>query len=161
MKRIVFAASLFLATVSFHNSMGQDSIQQRQLSQLLAHYYHIKDALVGGNAGQAAVMAGEFIKTANSIDYKIISEGNINALLKDASIISEVKEIPAQRARFANLSNNMATLAKAMRLTEAPVYLQYCPMKKASWLSSAMAIENPYYGSSMLTCGEVVETIKH
>ena len=30
-------------------------------------------------------------------------------------------------------------------------------MKKAAWLSSEKQIKNPYYGSSMLTCGEVTE----
>jgi hypothetical protein len=28
-------------------------------------------------------------------------------------------------------------------------------MKKASWLSNDKAIKNPYYGSAMLTCGNV------
>jgi len=32
-------------------------------------------------------------------------------------------------------------------------------MKKAVWLSNEKAIKNPYYGSQMLTCGKVVETI--
>ena len=28
------------------------------------------------------------------------------------------------------------------------------------WLSEEQAIKNPYYGSSMLTCGKITETIK-
>ncbi|RYF82932.1 MAG: DUF3347 domain-containing protein, partial [Chitinophagaceae bacterium] len=36
----------------------------------------------------------------------------------------------------------------------------YCPMKKALWLSNEKAIKNPYYGSAMLTCGKVTETIE-
>jgi hypothetical protein len=32
-------------------------------------------------------------------------------------------------------------------------------MIKTHWLSSEKAIKNPYYGSAMLTCGEVTETI--
>ncbi|RYF79677.1 MAG: DUF3347 domain-containing protein, partial [Chitinophagaceae bacterium] len=47
--------------------------------------------------------------------------------------------------------------AKALKPGNEPIYLQYCPMKNASWLSSAKQIRNPYYGSSMLTCGEVTE----
>ncbi|RYF85874.1 MAG: DUF3347 domain-containing protein, partial [Chitinophagaceae bacterium] len=45
------------------------------------------------------------------------------------------------------------------KLSDKPVYVQYCPMKKATWLSSEKQIRNPYYGSSMLTCGEVTETL--
>jgi hypothetical protein len=158
MKKIFFLVALLAATF-IQKSFAQDSTQQYQLSQLLSQYYNIKDALVAGNGTEASAKAEEFIKTANSIDYKLISEGNINALLKDATPISEIKDIKIQREHFANLSNNMVTLAKAMKLTTQPIYQAYCPMKKANWLSSDKAIKNPYYGNAMLTCGKVVETI--
>ena len=159
MKKIILVAVAFLITASFQKSAAQDSTQQYQLSQLLSQYYNIKDALVAGNGNLASAKAEEFIKVANTIDYKLISEGNITALLKDATPISESKDIKTQREHFANLSNNMATLAKAMKLTNQPIYQAYCPMKKANWLSSEKEIKNPYYGSAMLTCGKVVETI--
>jgi len=161
MKKIFFVTVTFLATVFVQNTFAQDSTEQRQLSQLLTQYYQLKDALVAGNGNNASTRAQEFIKTANSIDYKLISEGNINALLKDATPISETKEINKQREHFANLSNNMATLAKAVKLTSDPIYMQYCPMKKTNWLSNDKAIKNPYYGNAMLTCGNVAETISH
>jgi len=159
MKKIIFAAVAFFAAVFVQKGIAQDSTEQRQFSQLLTQYYQLKDALVAGNGNNASTKAQEFIKTANSIDYKLISEDNINALLKDATPISETKDINKQREHFANLSNNMATLAKTVWLTGDPIYKQYCPMKKANWLSSEKAIKNPYYGNAMLTCGKVVETI--
>ena len=159
MKKIIFAAAAFVATTFVQKNFAQDSTQQHQLSQLLSQYYNIKNALVAGNGNEASAKAEEFIKTANSIDYKLISEGNINALLKDATPISETKEIKKQREHFANLSNNMAALAKSIKLGAQPIYQAYCPMKKANWLSSDKEIKNPYYGSAMLTCGKVVETI--
>jgi hypothetical protein len=158
MKQIFFAV-VFLATIFLQKSFAQDSIQQYQLSQLLSKYYDIKDALVAGNGNDASAKAGEFIKSVNSIDYKVISEGNINALLKDATPISETKDIKVQRQHFSNLSDNMVTLAKAVKLTTQPIYQAYCPMKKANWVSNDKDIKNPYYGNAMLTCGKVVETI--
>ena len=151
---------LFAIAIIGIKSLAQDSQQQNQLSQLLIQYYNIKDALVLGNNSNASVSAEQFIKTLNSIDYKIVSEGNINALLKDATSISEAKDIKKQRDRFANLSNNMAVLAKSVKLSFEPIYEVYCPMKKANWLSSSKEIKNPYYGSSMLSCGQVTETIR-
>jgi hypothetical protein len=159
MKKILFLATFFVAGFTQH-SYSQDTTQQQQLSQLLTHYYSIKDALVAGNSNTAALKGEAFLKTANSIDYKIISEGNINALLKDATAISESKDITKQRRHFANLSNNMAALAKVVKFTSQPIYQAYCPMKKANWLSSEKDIKNPYYGNAMLTCGKVVETIQ-
>jgi flagella basal body P-ring formation protein FlgA len=159
MKKIIFAAVAFLITATFQKSAAQDSTQQYQLSQLLSQYYNIKDALVAGNGSEASAKAIAFIKTANSIDYKLVSEGNINAFLKDASPISDTKDVKVQREHFANLSVNMATLAKGLKLSDQPVYQAYCPMKKAYWLSSDKAIKNPYFGNAMLTCGKVVDTI--
>jgi hypothetical protein len=158
MKKI-FLVVAFLVTGFIQKCFAQDSAQQKQLTQLLSHYYNIKDALVSGDGNTASSMAVGFIKITNTVDYKLISEGNINALLKDATHISETKDIKKQRAYFFNLSNNMATLAKAMKLSTQPIYQAYCPMKKATWLSKEKAIKNPYYGAEMLTCGEVVETI--
>jgi DNA-binding transcriptional regulator WhiA len=80
-------------------------------------------------------------------------------LTKEAGNISATKDLKKQREYFAGLSSNMATVARSFKLSNQPVYLQYCPMKKASWLSSEKQIKNPYYGSSMLTCGAVTETL--
>lgn len=132
---------------------------QQESSQLLSSYYNIKDALVSGNASAASAKAGEFMQTANSLNEKVLPVENKNALLKDAEQISKSKDIKQQRELFAGFSNNMAALAKAVKLTTEPVYQQYCPMKKASWLSSNKAIKNPYFGSAMLTCGKVTETL--
>ena len=148
----------FSATIFIQEAFGQDSSANNQA--LLAQYYTIKDALVAGDGSLAAAKAGDFIKIANTIDYKVISEGNINALLKDATSISETKDLNKQRQHFANLSNNMVALAKTTKLTDVPIYQQYCPMKKTNWLSNEQAIKNPYYGSAMLACGSVVETIR-
>jgi hypothetical protein len=160
MKKILLTVAIF-ATAFLQDSFAQDNTTktQTQLTQLLTSYYGIKDALVSGDAGKASASADEFVKAANGIDYKVISEGNIHALVKDAGAISESSEIKKQRGRFASLSANMITLAKATRLGTDPTYVTYCPMKKASWLSNSKTIKNPYYGNAMLSCGNVVETI--
>src|SRR5437762_309019 len=134
-KSKIFFIVTLLTTVFAQNSFAQNATQA-QPSQLLTSYYNIKDALVAGNANTAAMQAEEFVKTANGIDYKVISEGNINTLLKDAGAISESKDLKEQRTRFANLSSNMFALAKAVNLTSAPIYEAYCPMQKTYWLSS-------------------------
>jgi len=158
-KKIFFLLA-FLATVFIQQSFAQDNSKQSQPSQLLTTYFNIKDALVAGDANTAATQAEAFVKTLNGIDEKIINEGNRNALLTDAGHISETKDIKHQREHFASFSSNMAALAKAQKLSTQPIYVDYCPMKKSYWLSSESAIKNPYFGSTMLTCGKVTETLK-
>jgi Cu(I)/Ag(I) efflux system membrane fusion protein len=44
------------------------------------------------------------------------------------------------------------------------IYLMHCPMvyedRGADWLQASEPLQNPYFGSMMLTCGEVKETIE-
>lgn len=158
MKKIFFIVA-FTAAAFVQKSFAQDT-NQTQLSQVLNSYFHIKDALIKGNSNTAALQAEEFLRTANGISNRIIPEGSRNALVKDAGVISESKELQKQREAFANLSTNMYALAKSLKLTPEPIYYNYCPMNKAYWLSSDKEIKNPYYGSAMLTCGKVTETIQ-
>ena len=155
MKKIIFRVAL-IATALVQNVFAQDSPN----TQLIHSYYDIKNALVAGNANTASIKAAEFVKTLQSIDSNTIHDAARGALLKDAGDILENKDLKHQREHFTSFSTNMYTLAKTVKLTDAPVYYAYCPMKKAHWLSNEPAIRNPYFGSAMLTCGKVEETLK-
>jgi len=136
-------------------------------SNILTAYYDVKDALTADDANAAAAKAGELLKAIDNVDMSKMADKEHKAFMDlkdklsfDARHISEKKEIAHQREHFANLSSNMMTLAKAVKLSQQPIYQEYCPMKKASWLSSDQAIKNPYFGSAMLTCGKVQTTLK-
>ena len=141
------------------STVQSDVDNNPNLSQLLTSYYNIKDALVKSSVNSAVANASEFARIAKGIDPNVVSKDKLEALLKDAEQILKSKDIGKQREYFAQLSTNMYALAKEQKLSDVPVYQQYCPMKKASWLSSSITVKNPYYGSAMLTCGEVQETI--
>lgn len=147
-----------IATAFIQNSFAQDSTKT-QPAQLLNAYYKLKDALVGSNPTLAAANAEELIKAINGTDKQTLNDDARASLLKDANTIFQSKDIKLQREKFATLSSNMFELAKTVKLSAEPVYQQYCPMKKASWLSNDKAIKNPYYGSAMLTCGSVKTTL--
>jgi Protein of unknown function (DUF3347) len=149
------------------NKAASDSVKTASISQLLPIYYSIKDALVAGKSEVAATKAAEFVKAINSIDMKAFSTVDHNAFMAvneklafDAEHIAETKEIAHQRDHFKTFSDNLFNFAKTVKLSAQPVYQQYCPMKKAAWLSSEPAIKNPYYGSAMLTCGSIKATLK-
>ncbi len=154
----IFVLVAFVATLFGQRTFAQDSTKTPP-SSLLAFYYNLKDALISSNANTAAVSAAAFINAINGTDKEIIKEESRTALLSDATTISQTKDPKLQREKFATLSANLLVLAKTMKLTTEPAYLQYCPMKKAVWLSNTKAIKNPYYGSAMLTCGSIKETL--
>ncbi|MGV3685085.1 MAG: DUF3347 domain-containing protein [Daejeonella sp.] len=155
MKKIFFIVAI-IATSFTQTTFAQDKAVGS--SDILSQYYAVKDALISGNASLANAKAIEFVKSAT--DAANLPEANRVALVKDASNIAKTKDLKKQREYFSAFSENMFALAKSTKLSSEPVYQAYCPMVKASWLSSASAIKNPYYGSSMLTCGKVVETLK-
>lgn len=157
MKKILLFVTLFV-TIAAKPLFAQEG-SKTEPNKLLSLYYDIKDALVSGNATTASAKAGDFVKVMGSIDAKIVGESSRDALLKDVTVISNSKDLKEQRINFAPFSDNMIALAKSVKLSTDPVYQQYCPMKKASWLSSQQAIKNPYYGSAMLTCGSVKATL--
>ena len=55
-------------------------------------------------------------------------------------------------------------MTKAFNPLTESAYVQFCPMansdKGANWLSKENKVVNPYFGASMIKCGEVKETIK-
>ncbi len=164
MKKIFLLVAL-IATASTQLLFAQNT-KSTALTSLLASYYDIKDALIKSNSADAAAHAGEFLKAVNGVDMKGLPAPNMTAFMAaqeklslDAGHISESKDIARQREYFANFSSNFFKLAKAVKLTDKPVYYAYCPMKKSYWLSADVAIKNPYYGSQMLTCGKVTETL--
>jgi hypothetical protein len=161
MKKILLMVAI-IATSLVQNGFAQNdhANHQAQTPALLPLYYSVKDALVGGNANLAASKAQEFVKAVNSTDSKILGETNKKGLLEHASKLAKSKDLKSQREHFAGLSTSMISVAKASKLSANPVYQMYCPMKKSNWLSSEKAVKNPYYGSAMLTCGNVVETLK-
>ena len=138
---------------------AQDSAVTSPLTTLLTSYYAVKDALVTGNANAAASNAAVFVSTAKNLDDKTLPPASRDALLQDAGTIASVKDLSRQREYFARFSTDLFAVAKTVKLTAQPVYELYCPMKKAYWLSNVQTVKNPYFGSAMLTCGKVVETL--
>lgn len=136
---------------------AQDTTNARRMDAALQHYYLLKDALVGDDAGAASRAALAFVRQVNGISYLYISEGNVHVLIADADAIAGTGDLEMQRRHFANLSENMALLARQLKFASHAVYLQHCPMKKASWLSASPEVLNPFYGDAMLRCGKVTE----
>ncbi|HEK21327.1 DUF3347 domain-containing protein [Mucilaginibacter sp.] len=164
MKKIFLLVAL--AATTFTQSFAQNSAKPSALGSLLSSYYDVKNDLIKSNSTDAAMHATGFLKAVNAVDMKSLPEADMNAFMTfqdklafDAKHISESKDIAHQREHFANFSSNFFKLAKAVKLTDQAVYYDYCPMKKSYWLSADASIKNPYFGSQMLTCGKVTETL--
>jgi hypothetical protein len=70
-----------------------------------------------------------------------------------AMAVAAAEDLKAARTAFGPLSEAVIAVVKADPSAH-DVKLAYCPMANASWLQKEEKIRNPYYGSSMLSCGE-------
>lgn len=137
-----------------------------EVTEVIRAYLQLKDALVADNGQLAAESAATLARSLDQLGKELKDPSAIQAYnkdgkaaIKDAEVIGNTQALKSQRKSFGSLSDH---LYKLIKVTGAPasLYLDYCPMAKATWLSDKEPIENPYYGKSMLTCGSVKETIE-
>lgn len=164
---IITLMCLFGGTAIAQNSKETIQKEQSQVTQVLASYFAIKDALVNDSRSLASTNAEAFVQKLKTIDINTFHENerrifiaNNSKLESDARKIAQANKIEEQRSAFASLSFNMWEVLKTEGHQQAAVYQQYCPMKKAYWIGKDSTIKNPYFGKQMLTCGKVTETLK-
>ncbi len=161
-----------LMTNQAEKSIKTDTTKQQinQLQIIFDNYFVLKDALVKTDAIAAAAKANLLLSTLNAIKMETLKTDEHTIWMQvekdlkiDAQSIAASKNVEYQRGHFATLSNNLYILMKTVKPAQK-IYYQHCPMynngKGADWLSKERSIKNPYYGSTMLTCGKTLETIQ-
>ncbi|HGE5775704.1 DUF3347 domain-containing protein [Flavobacterium psychrophilum] len=154
-----------------HTETPKVEIQEaNQLKAVFDNYFAVKDALVKTDGNTASAKATALLSAINAVKMETLKTDEHNVWMKvlknikeDAEHIADTKDAKHQRDHFDTLSKNMYDLIKVSK-QETPTYYQFCPManngKGANWLSKENVVKNPYYGSMMLSCGKVTETIK-
>lgn len=154
-----------------HDEMKSTETQNiSQLETIYENYFAVKDALVKTDGESTLKTAKTLVASIEDVkmgelkmDVHMVWMKVMKDLKDDATIISQSTDIKIQRDAFDTLSENIYKLIKVSK-AETTVYFQHCPMandgKGANWLSKENEVKNPYYGSKMLSCGKVVETIK-
>jgi membrane fusion protein, copper/silver efflux system len=139
---------------------------KNQLQNVVNAYLKVKDALVNDNAATAKSEAGNAVDVVKKVDMSLV-KGEAHefwmeqqeALLHHFQQINKTNKIEEQRNEFNFLSTAMISTIEGFGNTGPLLYLQYCPMANndegAYWLSREEIIANPYFGASMLRCGEV------
>jgi hypothetical protein len=163
MKTLKTLSVLLLLAFSISIAKAQDNINN--INTVALTYLGVKNALLANNGKEVkngaknlltALTAPEYLKA----DQQKFWNSYVEKLKADAKFMSQTTNIEQQRDHFAELSKNLYEVLKALKLNKRTVYMQYCPMKKAYWLSETAAIKNPYYSDkSMATCGKTAATL--
>lgn len=78
------------------------------------------------------------------------------AIGKAARAMEAAADLKAARAALGPLSDAVIATAAADGWKDVTgVKVGYCPMVDQHWIQKAGSVSNPYYGSAMLTCGEL------
>lgn len=149
---------------------NEHTAKESKLESLYKNYFTIKDAFIKGDskavtAGAAnlktaiaSIKMGELQPKEHDVWMMVMKD-----LEKQTAALHSSKGLEKQRVVFMSLSEQIYKLIKATDPAYT-VYYNHCPMfndgKGANWLSKEKSIQNPYYGSQMLTCGSTKETIK-
>jgi Cu(I)/Ag(I) efflux system membrane fusion protein len=143
---------------------------KKALQPLFDYYFNLKVALANDDFEKA--------KEAGMAMHTSLEKVNMNQLKGDAHSlwmqlstslkpslqhIEHFGDIKLIREKFIAISNTMITIMASFDPLSSTVYIQHCPMADsnngADWLSQEKEIRNPYFGESMLKCGEVKKEI--
>jgi Cu(I)/Ag(I) efflux system membrane fusion protein len=144
---------------------------RRQLWGVVEKYLLLHEALASDDKDSAIRTAGEVLQSLTGVEMSLLS-GNAHNIWMDNSTkmkaaldkIKEAKAIEPMRVGFEGLSNEIIVVLKQFGVYEDKTLYKFnCPMAfnngGADWLQKDEDIRNPYYGASMLKCGQVKEVI--
>lgn len=137
------------------------------LNQVLKAYFDLKNALATDSKEVAVEKSKVLLIKIAEVPHKELPETEHQLWMEQSALMTVkakelivAKDIASQRKTFEGISNPLIKMLKTIKFNSDIVYVQYCPMAKASWLNEKKNIENPYYGKMMFACGSVSETVK-
>ncbi|MFC1509053.1 efflux RND transporter periplasmic adaptor subunit, partial [Candidatus Omnitrophota bacterium] len=144
---------------------------RKQIDDVLAAYYLIQYALSHDDSGEAVSGAQMLLKALGDVDMSLVSGEahmawmkELDILTKSGNAIRTAIDIDTARKAFNPLSQSIITTANVFGTTGTiGIYRFHCPMafnnQGADWLQGTSDIENPFFGSTMFKCGDLIETI--
>ncbi|WP_031484265.1 efflux RND transporter periplasmic adaptor subunit [Maridesulfovibrio frigidus] len=143
-----------------------------QLGKVFTAYSAFTDSLAADNLQDAhkyaAMISGELKKVNSGLltgEPHTIWAESIENMNNGLDAIRNSKDIVGVRVGLEPLSYGLTEAVDKLGIvTDTPVYELFCPMafdfKGAKWLQSDEDIRNPYFGETMLKCGDVERQIK-
>lgn len=137
-----------------------------KLEQFYAAYFDIQRELAADKQpGESSVKRLIALSSELAADDKLTKEVRQQlAAVKQQSAHLHHLSIDKARQNFKAISHAVVTLSTQVRGEQATRSFQqfFCPMVKqgsGDWLQADGPLRNPYFGSQMLSCGELVRTI--
>ena len=142
---------------------------RNQITAVADAYFQVKNGLVNDKLNDSQKALAAIDQSLSKVDMSLVKGQahdkwmEILKGMKDAkNKMSSAKNIEEVRKHFSMLSYHVLEMTETFGINKEVVYKDYCPMafgdQGAYWLSEKKDITNPYFGASMLACGEVKQT---
>jgi len=126
----------------------------KAMREVLPHYLEIQQTLAADKTNDVpkrAEQIASILKRYLGFDMQAYAKV-VPSSMKAALALSKTTDIKSAREQFKQLSKSIAPWANASKLDG--IDRVWCSMAPGGWLQSSGPIRNPYYGASMLECGE-------
>ncbi len=145
---------------------------EEALGGVVSSYLALHEALASDQLPEAKAAAEKIHAAAKAFDPtapEVMREawGPLRRqLMGHSTHLSKTETLDEARVPFRDLSQQIATLLRVFgNPSKETLRLAFCPMalgdEGAEWVQRASEIENPYYGSSMHSCGDIHESVEH
>ncbi|MBN3582307.1 efflux RND transporter periplasmic adaptor subunit [Algoriphagus aestuarii] len=143
---------------------------KKSLKPVYDNYLKLKDALTKDDLEAAKTTSKAMMEALKKVNMALFTgeahnlwmtyDGNLKKALQSANSSNTIEEL---RKSFQILSTEMVKMTEQFHGYSGTLYVQHCPMadsnQGADWLSLEKSIVNPYFGKSMLSCGEITKTL--
>lgn len=144
---------------------------QSNLENLFNTYFDLKNALADDDPDLAPEQGENLMELLEETgqhalegEHHIFWMEQYEAIEESLSDFLAADDMEGMRRHFEPLSETFIETARTLGAIGQNYYVAFCPMydddRGAYWLSEFEEIKNPYFGSMMLRCGEVRETLR-
>lgn len=144
---------------------------QVTLGALVRSQFELVEALAGDDPATAREAALAVDEALHGVDAELLEGAEarrgwnrLAQTMHDAlGEVGRSAGLEAQRRHFESFSDALTEAVQDFGIADAgPVYRAMCPMVQGRvgyWLQQDQQVANPYFGASMLRCGEIIETL--
>lgn len=158
-------------------SKSKNSIVFNQsFSKMMDDYFHLKDNFITESLPMIDVYADRLQKSTDSLKLSELKDEAalvetaktyVDGMIAELKGIKGEKDLKGKRKSFNMLTSNLYDLVRTVRYDREIIYHQHCPMAftegdaNAYWLSRSSDVKNPYLPKTMLTCGDVPDSLDY
>lgn len=179
-KPSMMSAEMMGPTMEHMHSGGEQKLEmvevssafREQLWGVVEKYLSLHEALAGDDTNLAVSAAKSAAESLSGVDMSLLSPephnlwmGGVSGMSEALDKVQKAVDIAAARKAFETFSNELIAMVKQFGIPETKqLYRIHCPMafnnKGADWVQEDKEVRNPYFGASMLKCGEITEEIR-